>query len=196
MELFNPEVAVQSLGPLLAGLWITVLLTGIVIVLGAAPNRRAIVEWRNVRHYNCRNDSAATVNFQLVFFEGRTDFRMNYADVVFGGACAFADRGGSATVVMAKTDQSRHVLEVAFDKAVDGRPFAALRSMYVTEVNNDVARIALLEKGAKGWREELVGPSLPPAASAYVAFVAESLDVPVTLVGTGASRDAVLALQT
>ena len=33
MELFNPEVAVQSLGPLLAGLWITVALTAIVIVL-------------------------------------------------------------------------------------------------------------------------------------------------------------------
>ncbi len=47
-----------------------------------------------------------------------------------------------------------------------------------------------------GWREELLGPSLPPAASGYVAFVAESLDVPVTLVGTGAARDAVLALQT
>ena len=29
----------------------------------------------------------------------------------------------------------------------------------------------------------------------YVAFVAEALGVPVTLVGTGASRDAVLALQ-
>jgi hypothetical protein len=64
------------------------------------------------------------------------------------------ERGGSATVVMAKTDQNRHTLEVTFDKAVTGRPFAALRSMYATEVNNDVARIAVIEKGAKGWREE------------------------------------------
>jgi len=46
-----------------------------------------------------------------------------------------------------------------------------------------------------GWLEELAGPALPPAAADYVAFVAGSLDVPVTLVGTGASRDAVLALQ-
>ena len=37
---------------------------------------------------------------------------------------------------------------------MDGRPFAALRSMYVTDFNNDVARIAVREKGAKGWREE------------------------------------------
>jgi len=65
-------------------------------------------------------------------------------------------RGGSATVTMAKVDQNRHVLDVAFDKAIDGRPFAALRSMYVTEFNNDVARIAVIEKGAKGWREEPV----------------------------------------
>ena len=45
-----------------------------------------------------------------------------------------------------------------------------------------------------GWREELVGPALPPAAASYVEFVAAALEVPVTLVGTGASRDAVLAL--
>jgi hypothetical protein len=63
------------------------------------------------------------------------------------------ERGGTATVRMAVTDHSRNVLEVAFDKAIDGRPFAALRSMYVTEFNNDVARIAVREKGARGWRE-------------------------------------------
>jgi hypothetical protein len=64
------------------------------------------------------------------------------------------ERGGSATVKMAKTDQNVHALDVAFDKAIDGRPFAAMRSMYITEFNNDVARIAVREKGAKGWREE------------------------------------------
>ena len=66
------------------------------------------------------------------------------------------ERGGMATVKMASADQNRHRLEVAFDKAVDGRPFAALRSMYVTDFNNDVARIAVREKGAKGWREEAI----------------------------------------
>jgi hypothetical protein len=64
------------------------------------------------------------------------------------------ERGGSASVKMSATDQNRHVLEVALDKAIDGRPFAALRSMYVTEFNNDVSRIAVREKGAKGWRED------------------------------------------
>jgi hypothetical protein len=66
---------------------------------------------------------------------------------------AFA-RGGSAVVKMFKTDQNVHTLDVTFDKAIDGRPFAALRSMYVTDFNNDVARIAVRDKGAKGWREE------------------------------------------
>jgi hypothetical protein len=64
------------------------------------------------------------------------------------------ERGGAASVRMAKTDRDRHTLEVVFDKGIDGRPFAALRSMYVTDFNNDVARIAVREKGAKGWRED------------------------------------------
>ena len=45
-----------------------------------------------------------------------------------------------------------------------------------------------------GWLEELAGPALPAHAADYVAFVGDALGVPVTLVGTGASRDAVLAL--
>jgi hypothetical protein len=66
------------------------------------------------------------------------------------------ERGGEASVRMARTDQNRNTLEVTFDRGVEGRPFAALRSMYVTDFNNDVARIAVREKGAKGWREEPV----------------------------------------
>jgi hypothetical protein len=66
------------------------------------------------------------------------------------------ERGGTATVRLAEVDRNRHALEVAFDRSVEGRPFAALRSMYVTDFNNDVARIAVREKGAKGWREEPV----------------------------------------
>ena len=46
-----------------------------------------------------------------------------------------------------------------------------------------------------GWECELAGPSLPPAARAYVRFVEEALAVPVGLVGTGAERERVLALR-
>jgi hypothetical protein len=66
------------------------------------------------------------------------------------------ERGGSASVAMAVTDQNRNVLDVTFDKPIDGRPFAALRSMYVTEFNNDVARVAVRERGARGWREDAI----------------------------------------
>ena len=66
------------------------------------------------------------------------------------------ERGGKATIAMAKVDQNRHTLDIAFDKAIPDRPFAALRSMYVTDFNNDVAKIAIREKAAKGWREDSI----------------------------------------
>ena len=44
-----------------------------------------------------------------------------------------------------------------------------------------------------GW-EAAIDDELPDAALAYVRFVEEALDVPVTLVGTGADREHVLAL--
>ena len=63
-------------------------------------------------------------------------------------------RGGQATLVISKLDRERQRLDIAFDHAIAGQPFAAMRSMYVTEFNNDVARTAVLEAGAKSWREE------------------------------------------
>ena len=45
-----------------------------------------------------------------------------------------------------------------------------------------------------GWGDDIGSDGLPTAASDYVAFVERALEVEVTLVGTGASRDRVLAL--
>jgi adenylosuccinate synthase len=45
----------------------------------------------------------------------------------------------------------------------------------------------------RGWGSEIGSDGLPAAARAYVSFVETALGVPVTLVGTGASRDRVLA---
>jgi adenylosuccinate synthase len=45
-----------------------------------------------------------------------------------------------------------------------------------------------------GW-EVTIGDELPPNARGYVAYASESLGVPVTLVGTGAERERVLALE-
>jgi hypothetical protein len=55
---------------------------------------------------------------------------------------------------LAQIDQSSQTLDIAFDRAISGRPFAALRSMYVTDVNNDVARVAVRQDRVGGWREE------------------------------------------
>lgn len=66
------------------------------------------------------------------------------------------EKGGSATVRMVKADSNRLALDVAFDRGIENGPFAMLRSMYVTEFNNDMARVAVREREAKGWREENV----------------------------------------
>ncbi|MGE0627941.1 MAG: hypothetical protein AB7O43_08970 [Hyphomicrobiaceae bacterium] len=64
------------------------------------------------------------------------------------------ERGGSARLDLVKSDDQITALDVSFDKPIAGRPFAMLRSMYITEFNNDVARIAVREKAARGWRED------------------------------------------
>ncbi len=66
---------------------------------------------------------------------------------------AFA-RGGSATLKVASVDSSGIKLEVAYSGAMpDDRPFAAMRSMFVTDFNADVARVAWRTKGGAGWGE-------------------------------------------
>lgn len=68
-------------------------------VLGTAPNRELVVEWRNIRPFACRNDTPApTVTFQVVLFENTNTVLFNYQDVIFGGNCSGLDKGGSATV--------------------------------------------------------------------------------------------------
>jgi hypothetical protein len=87
---------------------------------------------------------------------------------------AFA-AGGGATLKIDKLDRERLALDVAFDRAIAGRPFAALRSMYVTETNNDVARVALREENAKGWREEpIMGFKAAKATDLWAGRVAPS----------------------
>jgi adenylosuccinate synthase len=46
-----------------------------------------------------------------------------------------------------------------------------------------------------GWQEALDGDDLPDAARAYVDFVERELDVEISLVGTGAERERVVALR-
>ncbi len=93
-----------------------------------------------------------------VEFDGRPLVRMK--EVVFDPQTrTFTigfEAGGLARVQLHTISADKLALDVAFDKPIGGAPFAMLRSMYVTEFNNDVARIAVRERGAKGWREENV----------------------------------------
>jgi len=64
--------------------------------------------------------------------------------------------GGIATLAMTKLNREVQVIDVTFEEPISGPPFAALRSMYITRFNNDVAEVAILEDGAAAWREQPV----------------------------------------
>jgi hypothetical protein len=66
------------------------------------------------------------------------------------------ERGGSAVVRLATADEHKSVLEVDLEPGIDELPFAALRSMYVSDVDNDVARVAVREGNAASWREQAI----------------------------------------
>ena len=75
---------------------------------------------------------------EVVFDPVTRTFRLNFT------------RGGSATLRQETLDAERQVLDVALD-AVNDLPFAAFRSMFVTEINNDVAHLGWRLKGAQSW---------------------------------------------
>ena len=63
-------------------------------------------------------------------------------------------RGGSATLRLDKLDQERMTLDVALSAPVAAdRPFAALRSMFVTEGNADVAQVGWRGKDSPAWTQ-------------------------------------------
>jgi hypothetical protein len=75
---------------------------------------------------------------EVVFDPATRTFRLNFT------------RGGSATLRQETLDAERQVLDVTLDP-VNDLPFAALRSMFVTEINNDVAQLGWRLKGAQSW---------------------------------------------
>jgi hypothetical protein len=63
--------------------------------------------------------------------------------------------GGEARLKIETLDRDRLTMQVNLDRPVaPALPFAALRSMYVTEFNNDAARVAIRAKGAQRWLEQ------------------------------------------
>jgi hypothetical protein len=84
---------------------------------------------------------------------------VNIKEIVFDPktltfSLAFKD-GSNGALTLSGVDENRMVLDAVLDRPViGGKAFAALRSMYVTRFNNDVADIAVREPGALRWREE------------------------------------------
>ena len=83
------------------------------------------------------------VDIRDIAFDPATNtFRVNFA------------RGGSAMLRLDKLDQERIGLDVELSAPIPGnRPFAALRSMFVSENNSDVAHIAWRGKGGQSWTQ-------------------------------------------
>jgi hypothetical protein len=80
---------------------------------------------------------------------------VDISDIAFDPAArtfrlAFA-RGGAATLRLDAVDRERIALDVTFDRAITAGPFAALRSMFVTETNADAGEVAWLAPGGKAW---------------------------------------------
>jgi hypothetical protein len=90
-----------------------------------------------------KQDGRPVVELTGISFDPLTKtFRLDFAD------------GGSATMQVADLTRERMVLAVELDRSIESGPFAALRSMYVTELNADVARIALRPEQSRAWIEE------------------------------------------
>ena len=79
---------------------------------------------------------------EVVFEPKKNTFRLVFA------------RGGTATLRVETLDTERQVLDVTLDPPVNDLPFAALRSMFVTEINNDVAQLGWRVKGAPQWQRQ------------------------------------------
>jgi subtilisin family serine protease len=89
-------------------------------VVGSAPNRTLVVEWRNVRTFLCNKDNNATVRFEAVFFENKSDIEFNYADTSFGGACTDQDYGAIATVGVQESQTSGQTYSYNGENLTDG----------------------------------------------------------------------------
>jgi hypothetical protein len=75
-------------------------------VLGSAPNRRLVVEWKDRLHYNGEeNTDGAT--FEAVFHEGSNTILFQYADVDLDGS--EWDGGASATIGLNRGDLATQV---------------------------------------------------------------------------------------
>jgi hypothetical protein len=82
---------------------------------------------------------------------------VNLASITFDPATMTFDlifkAGGSAKVKVEAVDQERVAVDVTLERPVTGGPFAAMRSMYVTEANADSAHIEWRKAAENRWMQ-------------------------------------------
>jgi subtilisin family serine protease len=145
-------------------------------VIGSAPNRQLVVEWRNVRSFACLNDSNASVTFQVIFSESTSAVVFNYANTVFGDSCADQNDGAVASIGM----------QVSQNVGVQwGGPSVSEYTPGITGIEQPTVASGM----AVQWT--LVNPNAPPNPAPAASSVSPSSlpvgspDTWVTIAGTG-----------
>ena len=146
-------------------------------VVGSAPNRELVIEWRDVYLYCPATDDYdrclppfpdETVRFEVVFFESKSDVLFNYADTEFGGNSSWADYGAGASVG----------IQTANDTATQF-------SLQTPSLENNVALL---------WTT--TGPNVsnpaPVISSLSPASLATAADFTLTVIGTGFTNASVV----
>ncbi|MGE5113850.1 MAG: FG-GAP-like repeat-containing protein [Acidobacteriaceae bacterium] len=65
-------------------------------VIGSAPTRELVIEWRNVGFFECHSDTTSSVTFEIVFKEGSNHINFEYGNTSTPN-CAAHNQGTSAT---------------------------------------------------------------------------------------------------
>ncbi|MGH2657205.1 MAG: carboxypeptidase regulatory-like domain-containing protein [Actinomycetota bacterium] len=121
--------------------------------LGEAPNRRFVIEWRNVSFFG---DSSRRVDVEIILHEGSGRILTQYRNIAEDGR----EQGNSATIGVENADGS-DALQYSFNEAVvDSPEFAVLYRLppsgvlqgTVTDANDDLpvssARVEVVQDGS------------------------------------------------
>ncbi len=88
-------------------------------VIGSAPNRELVIEWRNVPHWDGAVDITKTITFQVVFPENSpsSDILFNYVDVNFDDSDENSYSAGASATVGVQVDPT-HGVQYSYNQQV------------------------------------------------------------------------------
>ena len=120
----NASLPVSGLGRTIAAFWddLQTNCTSVdaiyTIMIGQAPNRIRVVQWRLTPHFSCPTNQGDVITFQALLFEGSNDILFVYPDTIFAtsGGPSANNSGASATVGVQR--DSAVGLQYSFNSAV------------------------------------------------------------------------------